>query len=147
MGDLTERDSLFPPAFNNAVMIFGQFGMAARAEALRFEEALALVDAALQDLAEVGVDNHVNRQERAKYHALAGDYDGAMRELEAAVGRGLRIGYPVTWQMPMFERWQDDPRLLAAEAAMVQNINAERSALGLAPDGWRNGCRAEVTHR
>jgi TolB-like protein len=99
----------------------------------RFEEALALVDAALQDLAEVGVDNHVNLQERAKYHALAGDYEAAIRELEASVARGARVGYPITWQMPMFERWQDDPRLLAAEAAMVQNINVERSALGLAP--------------
>jgi TolB-like protein/Tfp pilus assembly protein PilF len=99
----------------------------------RFEEALALVNAALQELAEAGIDNHVNRQERAKYHALTGDYEAAMRELEAAVARGARIGYPIAWQMPMFEPWQDKPRLLAAEATMVQNINAERSALGLAP--------------
>ena len=33
----------------------------------------------------------------------------------------------------MFEPLRDDPRFIAAEAIMVDNINVEREALGLEP--------------
>lgn len=97
----------------------------------RFEEALALVEAALQDLAEAGADNFVNLTERARYHALSGNFDTAIRDLEAAAARGSTLGHPVVREMPMFEPWHDHPRLLAAEARIAQNINEERRALGL----------------
>ena len=38
---------------------------------------------------------------------------------------------PLATQAPMFEPLRDDPRFVAVEAAMIENINAERQALGL----------------
>ena len=101
----------------------------------RFDEALSRVKMALLEVEEAGIDNYRHRMERAKYHALAGNYDAAIRDLEAAISRGSRLAVPVVWKLPMFEPWREDPRLLAAESLMVENINAERSALGLTPIG------------
>jgi len=50
-----------------------------------------------------------------------------------AIDRGFR-GYELFATFtPIFEPLRDDPRFVAAEAVMVENINVEREALGLEP--------------
>ena len=99
----------------------------------RFDDALVLVENAMSSLSGQGIDNYWFTVENAKYLALAGEYDEAMTQLEAAIDRGFRNYAPIATHTPMFTPLQDDPRFLAAEAVMVENINAERESLGLEP--------------
>ena len=69
----------------------------------------------------------------AKYLTLAGEHDEAMTQLEQAISRGMLTYAPIATQTPMFEPLRDDPRFIAVEAIMVDNINVEREALGLEP--------------
>jgi len=99
----------------------------------RFDDALLLVESAMTDLSEQGVDNWVFMVENAKYLALAGEYDQAITQLEQAVDRGFQGYAPIATTIPMFEPLRDDPRFVAAEAHMIDGINVEREVLGLEP--------------
>jgi TolB-like protein len=99
----------------------------------RFDEALMLVENAMSKLSGQGIDNFVFMVENAKYLALAGKHDEALTELERANERGMLGFAPLAADMPMFEPLKNDPRFIAVEAAMVENINIEREALGLEP--------------
>ncbi len=80
-----------------------------------------------------GNDNWVFMFENAKYLALAGEYDEAITQLEQAIDRGYG-GYGLfTTVTPMFEPVKNDPRFMAVEAVMVENINVQRQQLGLEP--------------
>jgi TolB-like protein/predicted Zn-dependent protease len=118
-----------------------QFGYALMAEialaysrtgnAERFDDALLLVENAMSNLSDQGVDNWLFMIENAKYLALAGQHDDAITELENALKRGMQAYTPLATNMPMFEPLRDDPRFVAVEAVMVDHINVEREALGL----------------
>jgi len=99
----------------------------------RFDEALILVENAMSKVGDQGIDNFVFFIENAKYLALAGEYEEAVSQLEQAVERGWLGIVPIAANQPIFEPLQDYPRFIAAEAIMVENINAERESLGLEP--------------
>jgi len=99
----------------------------------RFDEALLLLENAMSSLSGQGIDNYFYEVEHAKYLALAGYYDEATTRLESAINRGYQDYAPIAAHTPIFAPLQDDPRFLAAEALMVENINSERESLGLAP--------------
>ena len=80
-----------------------------------------------------GIDNWVFMLENAKYLALAEEYDRAITELEHAIDRGYQGYAPIATTTLMFEPMRDDPRFVAAEVVMIDNINVERQALGLEP--------------
>ena len=87
----------------------------------------------MANLSGQGIDNWVFMFENAKYLALAEEYDQAITQLEKAINRGYG-GYEIfATTTPMFEPLRDDPRFVAVEAVMVENINTERKALGLEP--------------
>jgi len=99
----------------------------------RFDDALLLVENAMSNLSGQGIDNWLFMLENAKYLALAEEYDQAITQLEQAIDRGYRGYAPIATTTPMFEPLRDDPRFVAAEAVMIDNINVERQALGLEP--------------
>jgi len=99
----------------------------------RFNDALLLVENAISSLSAQGIDNYAYEVEKAKYLALAGEYDEAISHLETAIDRGFQDYTPMVAHTPIFAPLQDDPRFIAAEAIMVENINVEREALGLEP--------------
>ena len=96
-----------------------------------FANAISKVEQAMTNLSDQGSDNYVFEYENAKYLALAGEYDEAITKLEQAIGRGLQVAAPIAKDSPMFEPLQDNPRFVAAEAAMIENINNDREVLGL----------------
>ena len=100
---------------------------------MRFDDALLLMENAMSNLSDQGVDNYVFMFENAKYLALAGEYDEAITQLERAVDRGYGGYELMATGTPMFEPLRDDPRFIAVETVMVDNINVEREALGLEP--------------
>jgi tetratricopeptide (TPR) repeat protein len=99
----------------------------------KFDEALLFIEQAMSKLRDQGINNNVFMVENAKYLTLAGNYDEALTELERALERGWRGFAPVAAFVPIFEPISDDPRFIAVETAMVENINIEREALGLEP--------------
>jgi len=99
----------------------------------RFDDALLLVENAMSNLSDQGVDNYVFMFENAKYLALAGEYDEAITQLEHAVDRGYGGYELMATATPVFEPLRDDPRFIAVATVMVENINVEREALGLEP--------------
>jgi len=106
----------------------------------RFKEALSLVENAISYLLDQGIDNWRFMYHNAEYLALAGKYDEAITQLESAVGRGMLMCVPIARFSPLLEPLRGDPRLAAAEAVMVENINAEREALDLEPIDPVNQC-------
>jgi tetratricopeptide (TPR) repeat protein len=97
----------------------------------RFDDALLLVERAMSNLSDQGIDNWSFMLENAKYLALAEEYDQAITQLEQAIDRGYRGYAPIATTTPMFEPLRDDPRFVTAEAVMIDNINVERETLGL----------------
>jgi TolB-like protein/lipoprotein NlpI len=97
----------------------------------RFGAALSLVDNAMSYLLDQGIDNWKFMFRNAEYLALAKKYDDAMTQLEYAIERGMLVCVPIARFSPIFEPLRGDPRLATAEAAMIENINDEREALGL----------------
>jgi len=97
----------------------------------RFDDALLLVDRAISSQLEQGVDNWGFLAGNARYLALAGDYDEAITQLQHAVDRGMRLYPPLAASEPTFAPLRDDPRFIALETVMVDDINVEREALGL----------------
>jgi tetratricopeptide (TPR) repeat protein len=97
----------------------------------RFGEALSLVENAMSYLLDQGIDNWKFMFRNAEYLALAEKYDEAMTQLEYAIERGMLVCVPIARFSPIFEPLRGDPRLATAEAAMIENINDEREALGL----------------
>jgi TolB-like protein len=98
---------------------------------IRFDEALLLVENAMSYLLDQGVDNWKFMYNNAEYLALAGKYDEAITQLENAVGRGMLMCVPIARYSSLLEPLRGEPRMTTAEAVMVENINAEREALGL----------------
>jgi TolB-like protein/Tfp pilus assembly protein PilF len=97
----------------------------------RFDDALLLMEHAMSNLSGQGIDNWIFMIENAKYLALAEEYDQAITQLEHAIDRGYRGYAPIATTTPMFEPLRDDPRFVAVEAVMINNINVERETLGL----------------
>ena len=106
----------------------------------RFLEALSLVDNAMSYLSDQGIDNWKFMFRNAEYLALAERYDEAMTQLEYAIERGMQMCVPIARFSSLFEPLRGDPRLTAAEAAMVENINDEREALGMEAIDPLNHC-------
>jgi len=117
--------------FGYNVMAAIAFAYSRTGNAERFDEALMLVENAMSKVGDQGIDNFVFFIENAKYLALAGEYEDAVSQLEQAVERGWLGIVPIAANQPIFEPLQDNPRFIAVEAMLVENINIQREALGL----------------
>jgi TolB-like protein/Tfp pilus assembly protein PilF len=99
----------------------------------RFDDALLLVENAMSNLSGQGADNSEFMFQKAKYFALAKEYDRAITQLEHAIDRGYRDYELFATITPMFEPLRDEPRFIAVRDTMIAKVNVEREALGLEP--------------
>ena len=97
----------------------------------RFEQAMSLVEIALTELQQEGVDNFVFMLENARFNALAGNHDTALEWLDRSIERGAQFNVPLAVQVPSLESLAGNPKLMEIEERMVANINADRVAIGL----------------
>jgi len=97
----------------------------------RFDEAMAYIETALDDLANQGIDQPIFMVENAKFQTLAGNDGAALDWLDHAVKRGLQLWSPLAAAVPAFSSLGEDARFLEIESRMVVNINEDREALGL----------------
>jgi hypothetical protein len=92
-----------------------------------------LVENAMSNLSGQGADNSEFMFQKAKYFALAKEYDRAITQLEHAIDRGYRDYELFATITPMFEPLRDEPRFIAVRDTMIAKVNVEREALGLEP--------------
>jgi TolB-like protein len=98
-----------------------------------FDQAMAYIAGAKDELTEQGIDNFVFMLENAKYYALAEDDETALDWLEQSVEHGLQAYAPMVESWPALASLQDNPRFIELEAKMIANINEDRVALGMDP--------------
>jgi TolB-like protein/Tfp pilus assembly protein PilF len=98
----------------------------------RFKDALTRAGDAVSDLSKQGVDNRFFSGHRARYLALAGEYDDATRLLEDVTDKG-NLTYVPFLTDPVFEPLSDDPRFTDLKLRVVDNLNVVREELGLDP--------------
>jgi hypothetical protein len=91
------------------------------------------VRAAHDRLFSVGIVSSLFYANEANYYAMAGDHDTAIAKLDIAVSKGyvgdLRLA---DGDRPLIAL-EDDPRYRAIQTRMIENLNAQRAALGLEP--------------
>jgi hypothetical protein len=99
----------------------------------RFEEAMRCTRAAHDRALEQGIEVPFLFLEEARYHALAGNPDRAIRSLEQAADRGLLVGAPLARFSPELASLRGLPGFEAVQARLSEHLNTERAALGLEP--------------
>jgi len=100
----------------------------------RFDDALARVHRVHEGLRSQGVNNPTFFMSEAARFALAGDFDTSVGFVDRAVSRGfITSATRITLEWPALAVLEGDQRFEAAQARMIQHLNAEREALGLEP--------------
>ena len=99
----------------------------------QFETALSIIETAIGELREQGVDQFVYMLENAKFYALAGQPEQAIDWLARSVERGLRTYAPLAVAQPCLDSLADNPDLIEIETMMIAKINEDRRTLGLEP--------------
>jgi len=99
----------------------------------KFEQAMRLFKASLEVQLAAGSNNLYFNLSRAKYAALANDYDTAITLMEKAFEQGLYIDTVNTTALPVLKPINGDPRYEAAKARMLVRLNTELEKMGLEP--------------
>lgn len=119
--------------FGHELMLQLALAYARQGDDERAAEALSFAEEAKARLMAQGVDNWVYLLNNARFHALAGSRDEALASLEKAVSRGMQVLAPLDRADPILALLREEPEFVRIEAMMVDNINADRAQLDLAP--------------
>jgi len=99
----------------------------------RFEEAMAILDTAIQQSRSQGIRSQRFLVIMAAYHVMNGDHDQALSLLSEAIDRGLITSTKISRELPFFQELDGNPEYEAMQARMVEHLNRERQKLGLEP--------------
>jgi hypothetical protein len=99
----------------------------------RFQDAMARIRAAHDQLLAEGYEEAGFFIQEAIYFTLAGDYEKALDNLDRSVDGGFIADLRIAESFPQLEPLEGDPRFEAIQSRMIEMLNAERAALGLEP--------------
>ena len=99
----------------------------------RFEEAMAILDTAMQLSQSQGVHSQRFLVTLASYHMMKGDHDQTLSLLSEAIDRGLITSTKISSEYPFFQELDGNPEYEAMQARMIEHLNRERQKLGLEP--------------
>ena len=99
----------------------------------RFKDAMTRVRAAHDRLFSAGIVSSLFYYNEAIYYAMAGDHDTAIAKLDIAVSKGYVGDLRLADRDRPLIALEDDPRYRAIQTRMIENLNAQRAALGLEP--------------
>ncbi len=98
-----------------------------------FEDAMARIRAAHDRSVQQKIQDQFFLLTDARYYALAGDREHALRQLAEAVDMGLVLATPLSAIWPELEVLAGDPEYETIQAQLLDHANGEREALGLQP--------------
>ena len=119
-------------SFGYGVMEEAAVAYKATSDYAKFDEAMRHIEDTLAYINSQGIDNGATQMANARYLVLAEDHDAAVGEFERAIKSGIQYYGPISAN-PIFAPVADDPRFMALEQAMFDNVNEDRIALGLDP--------------
>ena len=99
----------------------------------RFDEAMALLDAASQQTLAQGSRSNDLQMLVAVYHAMAGENEQALKWLAQAIDGGLIVSSKISKEYPYFRELDGNAEYEAIQARMIEHLNRERAELGLDP--------------
>ena len=99
----------------------------------RFNNAMTRVRAAHDQLINGGVQATYFFVNEAIYYTMVGDHDTAIAQLDLAIDKGAIGRLKLARDFPALQPLEGDPRYEAIQARMIENLNAQRAALGLEP--------------
>ena len=99
----------------------------------RFEEAMAILDTAMQLSQSQGIRSQQFLVTLAAYHVMKGENDQALSLLSEAIDRGLITSTKISRELPFFQELDGNPEYEALQTRMIERLNRERQKLGLEP--------------
>jgi hypothetical protein len=100
---------------------------------VRFDEAMAVLDAANQQALSQGVRGNGFLMLLAASHAMAGEHDQALNRMAEAIDGGFITSTKISKELPFFRELDGNPEYEAIQARMIEHLNLERQQLGLEP--------------
>ena len=97
----------------------------------KFEEAMSLFKAALDNPRQNGANNHPFAFAEAVHAVLADDHETALNRLARAFEGGFAVNSQLSKFWPMFAPLDGDPGYELIMNRMVEHLNSERAKLGL----------------
>jgi len=132
--DLAAFEKEYPDGgtgFSDMIAIASAYAHAGNAP--RFEDAMKRVRVAHERSRTQGVRASYFLRDDARYFALAGDNEQAIAVLSAAVDQGLLLAVRTEKAWPELKALAGDPEYEAIQIRMIEQLNAQRTALGLGP--------------
>ncbi|MEH6636732.1 MAG: hypothetical protein V7700_14495 [Halioglobus sp.] len=134
--DLDTFQTDYPHDFDGyPLMLQVAFAYRAIGNQERFKDAMTRVRTAHDRLLGEGFDHFLLYTNEANYYAMTGDHDKAIAKLDVAVSKGYIGDLRLADMNRPLMALEDDPRFQAIQRRMIENLNAQRAALGLEPAG------------
>jgi len=99
----------------------------------RFEEAMAILDKAMQHSHSQGIRGQRFLVTLAAYHVMRDEQGQALTLLSEAIDRGLITSTKISNEFPFFLELNGNPEYEAMQTRMIEHLNRERQKLGLEP--------------
>ena len=121
------------PVFGYREMADIAFAYRKAGKQARFDEAMAVLDAASQQSLAQGMKGGDLLMVVAAQHAMAGETDEALKWLAQAIDGGVITSSKISKEYPYFRELDGNPEYEAIQQRMIEHLNRERAQLGLEP--------------
>jgi hypothetical protein len=99
----------------------------------RYDEAMAILDTAMQQSQAQGARSQRFLMTLAQLHVMKGEHHTALNLLAEAIDGGMIVSTKISREFPFFQELDGNPEYEAIQARMLEHLNNERQKLGLEP--------------